>query len=121
MNSAVAGSTNFPFCESDPEQVSSKPQDVINNALTYAAASGQLAVAEILVGHGAEINSIALGFHFRGSALHNAAMQGRREMCDFLLAAGADKSCKDLSDDGHLPTGWARHGKHDDLAVYLEP
>lgn len=121
LNSAIAGSTNFPFCEKEPAQVSSEPQAVINNALTYAASAGHLDVADFLLGHGAEINCIPLGFHFRGSALHNAAMHGRRAMCDFLLSVGADRSLPDLSVDGHLPAGWARHGKHDELAAYLEP
>lgn len=114
-----AGTTNYPWGEQNPDQVTSDTQEVINNALVYAASSGQIEVVELLLSHGADVNSIPLGFHFRGSALHNAAIHGRTEMCKQLVSAGASKDLEDLSKDRHKPAGWARHANHAKLAEYL--
>ena len=114
-----AGDTNYPWVDQNPDQVVSDAPEVINNALVYAASSGHLDVIDYLLAHGAEVNAIPLGFHFRGSALHNAAMHGRTEACRRLIAAGARKDLEDLSDDRHKPAGWAEHGKHLELAEYL--
>lgn len=117
---ANAGDTNFPFCQQDPDQVSSEPQAVIDNALVYAASGGHADVVRYLLDRGAGIDAIPTGFHVRGSALHFAAMYGRDGMCDLLIEAGAKPSIADLSEERRRPPAWARYGGHETLARRLE-
>ncbi len=114
-----AGAINSPFMESYPEQRSNESQDVLDNALIYAAAAGQLGAVDWLVAQGARVDSIPPGFDFLGTPLHNAAIRGRRSMCEHLLELGADPNRRDEKVQ-QTPAGWARHGGHDDLATWLE-
>lgn len=114
-----AGNTNFPFCENDPDQVTENPQDVVNNALIYAAGGGHTGIVEDLLAFGAQINALPPGFHVPGSALHYAAMHGREAVCELLLIRGADPALADGSEDKRPPAAWASYGEHETLAARL--
>ncbi|GAB4461578.1 MAG: hypothetical protein OHK0029_27040 [Armatimonadaceae bacterium] len=51
--------------------------------------------------------------------LHLAAWLGYRSLVDFFLARGADRHATDTQ-FGSTPAGWARHGKHTEIAALLE-
>src|SRR6185437_10154674 len=63
---------------------SHESQNLINNAFVYACMHNHLEAAKLLLQKGAEINAIPPGFHYAGSALHNAAANGHRAMVEFL-------------------------------------
>ena len=52
------------------------------------------------------------------TALHEAALNGNREMVDLLLSHGADLFLRDAQFGGP-PAGWADSGGHDELTAYL--
>lgn len=110
---------NFPFGKMPPEQRSSGPQDILDNALTYAAMSGSAEAIRFLLEKGAAINSFPKGFDYRGTALHWAALRGLKPMCHFLLEHGADPALRDLSIQ-KTPAEWARHANEEEVAVLLE-
>jgi len=114
-----AGEINWPFGGLPEEHRSREPQDLLDNALCYAAMGSHLHVMRLLLSRGAELNAIPKGFHFSGTALHWAAIRGRGDCCRFLLDQGADATLLDAT-LGATSAGWARHGKHDDLARTLE-
>ncbi len=119
--SAAAGEVAWPFFTAlspIPPDVCRDRQQVLGNALVYAVAWGQAEAVRLLIGHGAQVNLIPAGFDFAGTPLHYAALQGRREMVDQLLRAGADPDIRDAK-IGKLPEDWADHDKHHDLAEYL--
>lgn len=93
--------------------------DIINNAFVYACLHNHVAAAKLLLQKGANINAIPPGFHYPGTALHNAALHGHRAMVEFLVEQGADANIKDLKVGG-TPAGWAEHGGHAELKDYLE-
>lgn len=113
-----AGHMAWPFGGTFPKQVRNDRQQIIDNALIYAAAWGQIAAADELLRRGANINSIPAGFDFAGTAIHYAALQGRREMVDHLLNLGADPRIVDTKIQA-LPENWAAHEGHNELAEYL--
>lgn len=98
---------------------SNEPQNVINNAFIYACMQGQIEAAELLLEKGAKINSIPAGFHYPGTALHNAAVNGQLAMVKFLIEHGADVTAKDV-ENGATVAGWAAYGGHDEVKEYLE-
>src|SRR5262249_17272302 len=74
------------------------PQDrqgIINNAFVYACMHGRIDAARLLLAKGAEINVIPGGFDYAGTGLHYAALNGQRQMVEFLLQQGADREIKD--------------------------
>jgi ankyrin repeat protein len=95
------------------------PQAVLNNAFVYACMHGQIEAAKLFLGKGAEINIIPPGFDFAGTGLHYAALNGHREMAEFLLTRGADPSLRDPKVNS-TPAGWADYSGHRELAKYLE-
>jgi ankyrin repeat protein len=95
------------------------PREIINNAFVYACMHNQLEAAQLLLDHGAEINTIPPGFDYAGTALHYAALNGHRQMVEFLVSHGADPKVKDTKVDA-LPAGWAEHGGHPELKKYLD-
>jgi ankyrin repeat protein len=115
---ALAGEVAWPFGDNVPQQVRRDRQQIVDNALIYAAAWGQIAAADELIQRGANVNSIPAGFDFAGTALHYAALRGRREMVDHLLDLGADPAILDTKVQA-LPENWAAHDGHDELAAYL--
>jgi hypothetical protein len=52
------------------------------------------------------------------TALHEAALSGDTELCDRLIALGADRGLRDR-DYGATPADWAIHAGHHDLAARL--
>jgi ankyrin repeat protein len=114
-----AGRISWPFDKLEiSAEVQNDSQQIVDNALVYAAAWDQLSAVDVLLAHGARINSIPAGFDFAGTALHYAALQGRREMVDHLLNIGADPAIVDTKIQA-LPENWASHDGHDELAAYL--
>ncbi len=114
-----AGCINWPFGKFPPEQESCEPQDLLDNALTYAAMSENLDAVRFLLDRGAYINSFPLGFHYRGTSLHWAAVRGDRVMCELLIALGADDSARDQTLE-LTPAKWAGHGSNEELVQFLE-
>jgi uncharacterized protein len=116
---SAAGEIASPFSQIPiAEDVRRDPRQIIGNALVFAAAWGQEAAAAYLLARGADVNTIPAGFDYSGTPLHYAALEGRREMVEFLLQHGADPSVRDTK-IGKLAEDWADHGKHGDLAEYL--
>jgi hypothetical protein len=88
-----------------------------------AATAGRPAAVELALALGFDVNAVAEPPHGRGmgeTALHEAAMNGDREIVEILLAAGADPSVRDARFDA-TPAGWAHHGGQTELAERLEP
>ena len=94
-------------------------QSVIDNALVYACMHGHIAAAKLLLEKGADVNAIPGGFDYSGTALHYAALKGHRDMVEFLIGEGADVHLKDTK-VGAAAAGWAEHGGHDDIKVFLQ-
>jgi ankyrin repeat protein len=118
---AAAGEIAWPFgnvLESFPADVRRDRQQMLGNALVYAASWGRIDVAKYLLDQGAQVNLIPAGFDYAGTPLHYAALQGRREMVELLLREGADPTVRDTKIKT-LAEDWAEHGRHSDLAEYL--
>jgi ankyrin repeat protein len=115
---ALAGEVAWPFGDNLSPQVRRNRQQIVDNALIYAAVWGQIEAADELLKRGGNLNSIPAGFDFAGTALHYAALNGRREMAIHLLDLGADPSIVDTKIRA-LPEDWASHDGHDELAEYL--
>lgn len=94
-------------------------QNIINNAFVYACMHNQVAAARLLLQKGAGIDSVPPGFDFAGTGLHYAAVNGHREMVEFLLEKGGNPNVKDQKVN-KSPAGWADYGGHKPLRDYLE-
>jgi hypothetical protein len=94
------------------------PRQIVNNALVYAAGWAQIPAMQELLDRGGEINAIPPGFDFSGTPLHYAALRGRRDTVDWLLARGADLSIRDPK-VACMPEDWAAHDAHSELAAYM--
>lgn len=92
---------------------------IINNAFIYACMQGQQEAAELLLAKGADINAIPAGFHYPGTALHNAAGNGQLALVKFLIRGGADPRAKDVENEA-TPAGWAAYGGHTEVKEYLD-
>lgn len=115
----AAGEVASPFESlSIAEVIRRDPQQVLGNALVYAAAWGRTDAATDLLDRGAPVNLIPAGFDYAGTPLHYAAIRGRREMVDLLLGRGADPGVRDAK-VGKWPEDWAAYDGHADLAEYL--
>jgi ankyrin repeat protein len=92
--------------------------------ITWAAACGRPAAAEILAGLGFDVN--ALGRTDVPSdqpwqtALHKAAEDGHLELARTLLRLGADPDLRDRR-FGSTPLGWARYFGQEPIIALLEP
>ncbi len=92
--------------------------------ITWAAACGRPAAAEVLAGLGFDVN--ALGRTDVPSdqpwqtALHKAAEDGHLELARTLLRLGADPDLRDRR-FGSTPLGWARYFGQEPLIALLEP
>lgn len=128
-----AGEINWPFTDpltsNTPRPIkkplqttigawSHHPRDIVNNAFVYACMHNRLAAAKLLLQKGAEIDAIPPGFHYPGTALHNAAIHGHRQMAEFLIERGADATARDKKNNAS-PSGWAAYGGHEELEQYL--
>ena len=94
-------------------------QQLLDNALVYAAMGGSSEAVEFLLYRGAEVNAFPRGFHYRGSALHWAAIRGHQGVCELLVSRGANAASKDLT-ISKTASDWASHDGHSRLATYLE-
>jgi ankyrin repeat protein len=113
-----AGKIDWPFRSHEPPAPANYQQALINNAFVYACMHGRIDAAQLLMDKGAEINAIPAGFDYAGTGLHYAALNGHREMVEFLLAKGADRLIKDTK-VGSTAAGWAEYGKHQELIAML--
>jgi Ankyrin repeat len=88
-----------------------------------AVTTGRRSAVETALALGFDVNATAGPGHGRSmgeTALHEAAMNGEREIVEILLAAGADPNRRDDRFDA-TPLGWARHGDQSALVDRLEP
>jgi ankyrin repeat protein len=116
---ATAGKVASPFIKLPiPAEIQHDPQQIIGNALVFAAHWGRAEAVDYLLDHGAQVNLIPAGFDYAGTPLHYAALGGRRAMVDQLLQRGADPALRDTK-IGALPEDWAEHFGHADLAAHL--
>jgi ankyrin repeat protein len=111
-----AGKINWPFGKLETNE--QDQQGIINNAFVFACMHGHIDAAKLLMDKGAQINAIPGGFDYAGTGLHYAALNGHRNMAEFLLAHGADRNMKDTK-VGSTAAGWADHGGHKDLLDLL--
>ena len=79
---------------------------------------GHIAAAKLLLERGAQINAIAGGFDYSGTALHYAALNGHRAMVEWLIEQGADVTIRDTKVSG-TPASWADYGGHPELKDVL--
>jgi hypothetical protein len=115
----AAGCVRWPWFEKPiPDSIRCDRQQIVDNALVYAAAWCRIDAANVLLARGANINARPAGFDFTGTPLHYAALNGRWKMTAFLLEHGADPAARDGKVD-NTPDGWATHGGHQELAEHL--
>ena len=96
-----------------------KPEELLQQALIYAAIGGSPASAGYLLDRGADVNGVPSGFDRTGaSALHWAAAGDNAALAELLLARGADLALKDARYGG-TPLDWAEHFNHPDIAAIL--
>lgn len=75
-------------------------------------------------GRASIVNLLHLGYPIDAAgpdgrtALHEAALRGDGDLCDWLLAHGADPDLRDR-DFSATPAGWAQHAGHEELAARL--
>ena len=100
-------------------QWSDDTRDIVNNAFVYACMHNRIDAAELLLNKGAQINAIPPGFDYSGTGLHYAALNGHREMVEFLIQHDALVNIKDTKVNS-TAAGWAEHGGHPELKTYLE-
>ena len=115
----AAGFVRWPWVEKPiPDSIRFDRQQIIDNALVYAAAWCRIDAANVLLARGANVDARPAGFDFTGTPLHYAALNGRWKMTAFLLEHGADPAARD-GKVGNTPDGWAKHGGHGELAEHL--
>jgi hypothetical protein len=116
----AAGKIAWPFTRNRAAmaQWTHSPQSILDNAFVYACINDRLAAARLLLQKGAALDAIPPGFDYSGTALHQAAVQGHRDIVDFLIAQGARADRRDTKVD-KLPADWAAYGGHSDLAEHL--
>jgi hypothetical protein len=89
------------------------PDEILRYALRLAAGAGQHDAVAFLLDLGADLHG-----HGRVSPLHLAALRGHAEVCELLLARGADGSLRDPEHHA-TPREWAVYGGHHALAAKL--
>ena len=113
-----AGRISWPFDRLEiPADVQSDPQQILDNAIIYTAAWGQLSASmHCCAWRSNQRDSRRLRFCGHRDPLRGASWSC--EMVDHLLKVGADPSIVDTKIQA-LPENWASHNGHHELAVYL--
>jgi len=88
----------FAWTPSDDEQ------EVLDEALVYAATNGRIEAAQYLVDRGADVN----GFAYQTTALHRATWKGHAGMVEWLLDRGVSIDTRGWL-GGHVQGGTALH------------
>ncbi len=88
---------------------------ILGSPLIEALSKGLLENADVLLRHGADINTAIFGMK---TALHRKASLGRMKNVQFLLDRGADGNAKDRR--GHTPADAARENGHLEIAELIE-
>jgi hypothetical protein len=87
------------------------PQRELDVALAYAVINRHFEIADLLLEHGADINT-NWNSHEPASILHHLVFEDNYESMQYLIDRGIDMSIKDYR--WHATAeGWARHGKND--------
>lgn len=89
--------------------------DALSDAFYIACRGGQLAVAQLLLEHGADIDAKG---HFGATGLHWAALNGHVEVVRWLLERGAATGGRDARFDS-TPEGWALETGHAEIAALI--
>lgn len=92
-------------------------QDVLDRALAWAVVNGEYAVADFLLGRGADLQT-RWSTHEPASILHECAGAGRLEQVKFLVSRGIDRGMKDAR-FGATAEGWAEFGGHLEVVKFL--
>jgi hypothetical protein len=115
----TAGLGNLPRVRQLLADSSSPPQRVLDEALAYAVINHRFDVADVLLAHGADINT-TWGSHEPASILHQLVFADDYEAMQYLIDRGIDMSIKDYRWNSNA-IGWARYGKSDpQMALWLE-
>lgn len=88
------------------------------DAMLAAASLGLTSAVRFLLAAGVDPNIRSQRFHRHATALHEAALTGKADLCQALVDAGASLSVRDQMWDG-TPAGWADHAGHHELAARL--
>jgi hypothetical protein len=91
------------------------PMRSLASAFRYACGNGQLAVVKYLLELGLDVN---VRLQDGATGMHLAAYLGHRELVQFLLEQGADKTAHDQKFDGS-PAGWAATFGHREIATLI--
>jgi len=93
-------------------------QEALERALVFACFCGQEAAANLLLKHGAVGDVLIMPNGQPQTALHLAAYNGWREVCEAMIFNGADATVIEPQWNG-TPAGWAREGGHTNLFELL--
>ncbi len=94
-----------------PRSVAPHPAATMEQALVFSCMCGHIAVAELLVDRGVNVNG---GPRCGITALHESCYQGQVDAVRFLLSHGGDPTIRDEMWES-TAIGWADGGKHPDL------
>ncbi len=111
--------------EHDPARFARPPgsrvatvQQILDIALAWACMNLQLEIADVLLAHGADINT-RWCTHEPASILHECAVRKNYEVARFLIARGIDMTIEDHRWHG-TAEGWARYAAEDEeMAEFL--
>jgi len=90
------------------------------DALVVAASLGVADGVAMLLAAGVDPNVRSQRLHRHATALHEAALTGKEDLCLMLVKAGASLTIRDEMWNG-TPAGWAAHAGHESLARLLTP
>ena len=110
---------NDPRARSHLQWTTPNAQQILDVALAFAVLNGHFDVADFLLDHGADINTV-WNSHEPASILHTLVFEEDYDAMKFLIDRGIDMTIKDYRWRS-TAAGWARYGKHDEpMAQWLE-